>query len=816
MSGQQNSDNNETLFSFQLLVEYIQVDKNDKVFDELALAVRLLDFPTLLIYQAQRSSINQSKQNENNMRGVYAFNRGKSCFFKMNLNSLHVHLSDTPLYAMVLDVKEETPKLVGSSLVSLAKAMDRIKQDVTERGLSTPSSHTERGLVAIRNLAGEKIGVISLSYKLLFLGASLLSHITEGVGLRRTSVPRGQRGQVKEKNKCMDSMPVGNEAAYVRSPTSDKSDVNIHNNGTPAEIMFNDETQQDDDAAEHRKKRENIFEEDLSVFCPPHLYYSNSAEERSKTDAGEYKSMHLDSFTFEDSSAEDETDEKEAGGPAPPVMSQKVRVGAKMPHNQETSSVAPNVLRESLQQLPLLNALLVELSQLGGQNPHQSLTVHPNLAWIYGPSSSEVSAGQRKTPQTKLPQKARPRISPRLHTPRHCSTPLIRAPAAKESDAKEEALTERKAASKPHKTKLVVGTTKTFTLRLKKNSPLKAKHRECVELLQKETQAGTVKEKAKSRSISKKSSKRESVSTQSHNLNENIETVIQSVTVDSALQETVTLKQKNQNRKLHSKHDTDLQRVPGQSSFSERDLRFIHIPSVNSDSVPPGKDKNEHHRESDQSASEPDGDRRGIGSTGSSRHSSRMSSLSVSSREGNEEVDYADDFNSLEPSDACSPDPVSSPELSRGKTLKSPVWLDSDSDSESVQKRAPPLPVPVKASSSPQHALRSTHIIRPRTHTSALSFSSEDGDRDRRSLQTLHSRTQVKATSTESSRSSPGRRSVSVKNISPVRRLSAESISSFEPLVAEELEDELGSLDFRNEYQHISQLVASKLPGYTM
>eukprot|EP00064_Thunnus_orientalis_P000188 superscaffoldBa00000008_g188 len=210
----------------------------------------------------------------------------------------------------------------------------------------------------------------------------------------------------------------------------------------------------------------------------------------------------------------------------------------------------------------------------------------------------------------------------------------------------------------------------------------------------------------------------------------------------------------------------------------------------------------------------------------SSRHSSPKSLFSDSSGEGSEEANYADDFNSLEPSDAYSPDPASSPEPARARTPKSPVRLDfrhSDSGSESVQRRAV-VPVPIKACSSPHRVLRGTHIIRPRTQASALSFSSDDGDRDgSASVRTVHSRRYMtessqtgRSSGAESVRSSRGQRSESTKNSGPVRGFSAESVSSFEPQEAEELEDELGSLDFRKEYQHISELVANKLPGYTM
>uniref|UniRef100_A0AAQ5YY46 Microtubule-associated protein 10 C-terminal domain-containing protein n=1 Tax=Amphiprion ocellaris TaxID=80972 RepID=A0AAQ5YY46_AMPOC len=676
--------------------------------------LRLLDFPTLLIYQPQQSSssVNQPEQNEGDKRGEYAFHRGKSCFFKMNLNSLHVQLSNTPLYAMVLDVKEEIPRLVGSSLISLAKVMDRIGQDVTECGVSTPSSH------------------------------------------------------------------------------------NIQNNRLAnAKLLLNEDKQNDD--AEHRptNQTEASFEEDLTVFCPPHLYYSNSAEEKSRTEEGDYKLLNIDSeaFTFEDSCSEDELNEKEAGVS---VMHQKGSHNAKVSSSQEASGVTPNVLGEALQQLPLLNALLVELSQLNGQIPQQSLTVHPSLAWIYRPASTEASAGQGNKPQnaqTKSLQKAKQG-------------------------------TNSKSSSKSPRKKLVYGTTKTFNLRLKQISPLKVKHRECMDLIQNETQFTMTKGQSKPSSKTLKSSKRKSVLNQSSNLNEHIETVIQSVTLDSALKGTITLKQKNQHGKVHVKQDRDTERMSEKTSLSERDLKFIHIPSVDSDSFPQSNDKKEHHSESDQSQSESDRGKEKTQSAGSSRHSSPNSSFSDLSREENEEADYADDFNSFEPSDAYSPDLVSSPEPSRAKTPKSPVLCYSDSGSEGVQRRVSVLPVPVKASSSPQRALRGTHIIRPRTHTSALSFSSDDGTRDgSASLQATSSRKLTAASSRvewssggESFMSSRDQRSESGKNNDTVRGLSAESRCSFEPQEVEGVEDELGSLDFRNEYQHISKLVARKLPGYTM
>ncbi|XP_044070801.1 microtubule-associated protein 10 [Siniperca chuatsi] len=844
MSGRGNGDDLETLFSFELLVEYIRIEKESKVSDELALGVRLLDFPTLLINQPQKSSsgINQQEQHGKGQRGEYAFNRGKSCLFKMNPNSLHTHLSNTPLYAMVLDVKEEIPKLVGTSLISLAKMMDRIRQDVTEHSVSTSSSHGERGLVGICNLTGEKIGSVSLTYKLLSLGASLLPHITERRGLKSTSVHGGQHVQESIMEKNISTELLSLDCGNVYSPTLDKSDVsrNIQSNKPSNENTLITEVKQDSDVCVAMKTRSQMpqtlteterssSEEDLTTFCPPHLFYSNS-EENSKNEGGDCKLLNIDSeaFTFEDTRSEEETAENKSEGTSSPMMDQRLKHDVKVSRNQETSGVTPNVLGEALRQLPLLNALLVELSQLNDQNPQQSLSIHPSLAWIYRPVSTETSAGHGNTArnaQTKLLQKTRRGTSSHLkhlHSPRNCSTPVVRPASVSVRDKQEEALIERKSSSTSPRKKLVYGTTKTFNLRLKQVSPLKVNRRECMELIQSETQPS----KGKSKSSIKitKSSKRKSLLNPSPSLNENIETMIQSITVNSALQETITLKQKNLQGKVHGKQDRDSLRISEKPSLSERDLKCIHIPSVDSDNVPQNKDTNEHHSESNQSQSESVRHREKIESSGSSRHSSPKSLFSDSSGEGNEEADYADDFNSLEPSDAYSPDPLSSPEPSRAKTPKSPVHPDfCNSDSEGFQTRAV-LPVPIKAPSSPQRALRGTHIIRPRTHASALSFSSDDGDGDRLvSLQTTCSRKQMtessrveRSSGAESFISSKSQWSKSTKNSGPVPGFSAESISSFEPQEAEELEDELGSLDFRKEYQHISKLVANKLPGYTM
>ncbi|KAG7512040.1 microtubule-associated protein 10 [Solea senegalensis] len=786
MSGGKNV---ETLFSFELLVENIRVEKDTNVSDQLALAVRLLDFPTLLIYSPQQHAsddIIQAGQHGQHIRGEYVFYRGKSCFFLMNLSSLHTHLSNTPLYVMVLDVKEEIPKLIGSSLISMANVMDRIMQDVAEHGVSVPSSHGEKRHVSMCSLTGENIGFISLSYKLISLGTNLLPHTADGKTIGNTGVHGGQHVQesTEEKNISRESLPLSHLSTRNKAPASSKTRRSDDQQEDAAVFVATERSLR---AQTSQTLPENEKEEDLNIFCPPQLYYSKFAEEKHMNTKGDNKQLILDSevFTIEDSCSEDEL----MVGLSVPKLDHRVRYDTKPPRNQEKSEESPSGLGETLQQLPLLNALLVELSHLNGQNPQQPLPIHPNLAWIYRSASTE------------------PPHLRNSHSPKENSTSTVKPTTVQKKDKQVEGL---QSSSKSTRKKLVFGSTKTFNMRLKQISPHKVQ-RECIELIQNNKQTSVAKVKSKPQDKLVKSSQKKF-----SNLNENVETMMQNIKVDS-----ITRRQRSLQGKYHDGQERDSERILEKPSPAERrDLTCIHIPSVDSDSTAQNKEKSEHQSESNQSPPESGRHRGEFESLGSSTQSSRKSSFSDSSEKGNEEEDYADDFNSL--SDAYSPDPVSSPDPSRVNTPKSPVCSDScNPDSASLHKRAV-FPVPLKTSSSPQRSLRATHIIRPRTCASLLSFSSDAGDRDESaSLQTICSRKQVMESSgversgVADSFLSRSQRSES-KTSSPVRGFSTGSVSSLEQQEAEEMKDELGSLDIRKEYQHISELVARKLPGYTL
>ncbi|XP_056148246.1 microtubule-associated protein 10 [Lampris incognitus] len=883
MSAALRRQNTETLFSFEILVEYIRVNEQVKVSSELALGVRLLDFPTLIIYQSDPNGAQVGQPGhsggayrERDPRqispppgGEYSFYKGKSCLFKMGLDSLLAHLSHTPLYATVLDVQGEIPKLVGTFLISLANVVGGVRWDLNSRGISTATSGGERGLVDILDLTGNKIGFVSLRYKLSSLGVSQLPHTSENKVWELDGARVRKRVEKDIENADMTKEPLLIESGQMQSTKQDsKSDLckEIQMNRQSNEEMLKLEAKQGgivSVAAQIEQKprnkmhqslqvRESILEEDVNVFYPPHLLYCSSDEKKSKSESMDYSLLKpdLESLLVEDTWSEDETCLSEIAGLRPPLTDQRVRHDAKTARSQkhqETNGMTPNVLGETLRQLPLLNALLIELSQLNGQRQQQPLSIHPNLAWLYQPST-EPSVGPVNTPTKAQMKPIQSQVgTPRLkdvHSPKGFSTPYVGAVSQKHSKStkKEDVFLDRQPSSISSKRKLVYGTTKTFRLRLQQSSSGHLKRHEC---LGAHTEIKTSMTKDKTSDANKKKLKH-SKKKNNHSsscLDDSINTVMRNIAGDSALQETNRQENKNEdaNKSRHfeagtalCKRDGDSKHLRETSSNSEGEAKSIHIPCVDDGDSTYNMDRNNHHSESYQNHPESDKNRKKTKTWGNSRLSSPKTTHSDSSRGEKEEDEYIDDFTSLEPSDGYSPepldvyspDPLSSPEPALAKTQKSSVCgdlCDSDGTAEGIRK-SKAFPVPVKTHSSPQRSLKATHIIRPRAHASALGISSDNDDLDvPTSIRTAHSKDQTinkriakRSPPAESLGSSGSKQGHSTMRRAAARGFSSDTTSSFEPQEAAELEDELAALHFKGQYQHISALVANKLPGYTM
>lgn len=728
MSEQENSGNIETLFSFEILIQSVRIEKEYDISDELALGVRLLDFPTLLIYQHQQGSSGISE-------GEHNFNRGKSCFFKMNINSIYNQLSNMPLFAMVLDVKEDIPKLVGTSLISLSKVMDRIRVDVADHGVAS-SSYGERGHFSVCSFNGEKIGSIYLSYKLLSLGISLLPHVTESRGINTIGIQGKQDDCVAEMIKSIDflSPKCGSDC----SPTASNNNLvkeDAEDSTCLAILTENFKSHS------HHTETEASHEEDLTIFHPPHLFFCNTLEEKyKKQEAHRLLNLDLESFAFEDTYSEEDTADKVDANT--PVIGVKYDENLLRNQQTQTNGITSNVLGEALQQMPLLNALLVELSQLNNQNLQKPLLIHPNLAWIYRPASKEPSTGhgsKAQIIQTEAMHKTRLQsdsLLKHLHTPRTCSAPVCRTACSKDKNKKEQASAKNKSSRTSSKKKLVFGTTRAFHLRLNKVSHLRGNHGQCVKLQMSKEQPSVERRMINSSHKTVMSGRRNLAQKQNESLNDNIEMAIQSV----ALRETVTLKQ----RKLWENDGKKDRYLSGNSDQSASDGEMTII-NVDFDTV--GRNfMNENQSNVSQKTNESGGHGSKIQSTAKSRQCSPNSAFSDSSVEENEEAEYSDDFNSLHPSDAHSPNPVSSLESSRAKTPRSPISPDIFHSSSEHFGTIPIRHVPSKSSGSPQGFLSSGYVIRPRATTPALSFSSDDVKMDRSLL------SQTRASSRKQSR----------------------------------------------------------------
>ena len=145
----------ETLFSLEVHVESVE---NLRVACKLpALCFRLLDFPTMIIHHVSPLDAEKMRQklrlegNESVLQdlkdrfGNFQFRKGKSCLFKASIDTLLLQLQTVPLYAMLMDLWPRKPVLVGSTLISLKRAIDKISKDVYQKGIAIPSFYRDEG-----------------------------------------------------------------------------------------------------------------------------------------------------------------------------------------------------------------------------------------------------------------------------------------------------------------------------------------------------------------------------------------------------------------------------------------------------------------------------------------------------------------------------------------------------------------------------------------------------------------------------------------------------------------------------------------------
>ncbi|XP_048452933.1 microtubule-associated protein 10 isoform X2 [Rhincodon typus] len=510
----------ETLFSLELLVDYVRFEPGPWTTGSgplLAVAFRLLDFPTLLVHQIEperaeciRRSWASDKEKaipERPSNGSdIPFSKGKSCLFKISLASLHSHLSNTPLYAMLLDVFPRVPKFLGSCLISLADAVDQIRREVAERGITMPSMHGSKGLHALYNLMGRKIGHISVAYRLLSLGAALLPHGRENLTVGMLDVKKlplkpveapvlpdepGVTEQVNKKSeeftpqdtaktlfrsaKCPDP-EAGNQILDQKVQISD-SEVPVVTS-MPKEEKRKPNKPTKGEHVEHQMEQRRLETErsvDLgvdNVFCPPPMYYTRSTNESKEKKAEVRRVVEPDIM----SAPPEQRDTDEDGESF--EISQNLNY-SRLPASQSkmTSRLKPQVHDtmpqldpcNNISQLPLLNALLIELSLLHDQVPQRiPLTIHPKLAWLYSGLENDSPKFHKPTSTTASEHLKSTSSNLKNQKEKFQKHPISLKHFDKENATKQ---TITKNDSKHPKRKLMYGLTHTLRLRLQQTNP---------------------------------------------------------------------------------------------------------------------------------------------------------------------------------------------------------------------------------------------------------------------------------------------------------------------------------------------------------
>ncbi|XDC87953.1 hypothetical protein R6Z07F_019126 [Ovis aries] len=271
-----------------------------------AVAFRLLDFPTLLIYPPAGPAAPAPESRP----GLVSFRRGKSCLFRLQPATLHRLLLRTPLYTLLLQLPPghptPAPQLLGACSISLAAAVHKVL------GSAAPgSSQSHRGSFPLCNQDGERIGDIALCYRLSDLGSSLLGHLERPI----PSTGGGVEGMEVQKSVEVSSQ-TWQENQQLQQPDSEQSpgdadkpllDVKISRagkdlkgrafhsnadsdyaysmeNGKTSSVMCSKSSSERSISPPNQEGTE--VELETNIICPPPLYYTHLTQEKTPPKQG--------------------------------------------------------------------------------------------------------------------------------------------------------------------------------------------------------------------------------------------------------------------------------------------------------------------------------------------------------------------------------------------------------------------------------------------------------------------------------------------------------------------------------------------------
>ncbi|KAL8185891.1 UNVERIFIED_CONTAM: hypothetical protein K2H54_059480 [Gekko kuhli] len=792
----------DSLFSLELLVETARVEPRlipsplpaSGPFRP-AVALRLLDFPTLLV-RAPRCVPGP----------LVPFGRGKSCLFRLRPDSLRGLLRRSPLHALLLALPPTAgpARLLGSCSVSLASAAEELLLGTGPGG--------RRGRFPLRDLMGEPVGELGLSYRLSNLGSTLLGHLGESTASgdpHREEEEQQQRppgsptplGTQSERGLSLELIP---EVEEDQDPErgSLHSFCSSHTEPQPSDIARELETE-------------------ANVFCPPPMYYNCPAEDccpapkasepvtvaKSQKSVPKEENTLLSTVPFK---------EEPSGG------------GQDMSPSAQTL-INPLQLRQTLSQLPLLNALLVELSLLNNQTPQSGTSsVHPKLAWLY----QNVE---------EIPKPPPSHVKSRTWTGFKAS--VYERKGSPEKNSKE---------NSPPRRKLTYGITNTLRLRLQQANPGMLKVHEKREYRRKK-QANVFIRGNTSLANSKMllyspechpkpsgsaRSEERGISDQSVQFNENIETLIQrSVEQDSSTtRKELTSDVHNNVTGYHMKSRENLkercQLKRMSSGYKKRRLK-VHLPRVSlqdTDGLENTIDTEAGKCAQDKDCEIPALQNASRNNVESPHECENSDDISANCENGG----YSEDFTNADSSSFEAPLSSSEPLLVNPKPSNSDTDSYSKISERSQVSESISSLLPVPSAVSP---------VQPPKKTNSLKSNDENADQykyndssptrslkgklldqqvkkqENKDLQTFENKPESsdlnsRGTKGQSVEKSLSLRTSQVSSYIPSNMSDLSELESNASYKEEKVDFEMP--DIANQYKHVSELVVNKLPGYTM
>ncbi|XP_042301135.1 microtubule-associated protein 10 [Sceloporus undulatus] len=977
-------ESGESLFSLELLVESARVEPrllpapspSGGAFRP-AVALRLLDFPTLVVRAPQAASLSSSPPQAPGP--TLPFGRGKSCLFRLRPEALRGLLRRSPLLALLLALPpaQGPARLLGSCSVSLADAAEELL-------LLGSGPRGRRGHFPLLDLTGETVGELGLSYRLSNLGVCLMGHLGDGAapgrplrtehrqeeqGPQRQAGPLGL-GLASKGRLGLELIPEGDEEqdlspeplslasrsskeslTYGHRETPSYGHKEMPNNGhkemptygcnempvygrkempaygrkempaydhkeMPAygcnEMPAYDHKEMPDygrkempaygckempnyshkESPSYSRKESPSYshkeppsnspidellgevdtdvEFEANIFCPPPMYYSCPPENprpRPNSAASVIVAVSAAQESF--------SDEVVAVPPAVPLVKEEPTSCSQEVTSLSQTYGTPEQLRQTLSQLPLLNALLMELSLLNNPSLQpQPSSVHPQLAWLYqnaegaktapSPCAKSVCPCCEEKKGTHRKDRGRS-ASPKLkrNRPDHSKcispsfqhSPVVKGKASTKMVYAERIGSPEKSNAKensPPRRKLTYGLTNTLKLRLQRSNPVMLKVHEKREHRRKKHGEVLVEKKGKTSAKGKplhgspllhgspephpKSSghfDEKSIPDEKTQINENVETLIQS-NVDQdcpTTKKSAAVVVKNSD----DEKQKDSSEMNG-SSYKEKSLK-VHLPRVflqDAETL-----ENKIDMEVAKYVEHNDDDISMICNDSQSNHELKNSDDLLANSDN---TAYSEDFTNA---DSTGPS-LESQESSPGPLMENQDESHSAEDSDSkisgrnlsAECISPPLPVPSAA--SPVHFRKKTFDRKSNAEKTGVVFNkladdspppgtlqeevSDQHMMEERSkdIQTLENKGMCSDMNHNIAKCQSLEKSSSLRT-SQVSSYLPSNVSDFDLSGLEESnssekekEDDFAMLDITNQCRHISELVVNKLPGYTM